>query len=114
MGFDIYDGVAKTRSATLLGYIVRLYQHTKNPLKYVHTNSKYGHIVAIPSSDTQELFLIAVLNKVWVDKMFIHLSCGKEENKEPMAQYLSKYLLRNMKTKQLYPPLNVGCLLELP
>ena len=55
MGFNtgISDGVAKMRAATLLGEIVRLYQGTKNLLKYVHTNSKYGHFFAIPSSDTQ-------------------------------------------------------------
>ena len=58
MGFgtDISDGVAKMRSATLLGEIVCLHQHTKNPLRYVHTNSKYGHLVAIPDSDNQESF----------------------------------------------------------
>ena len=58
VGFDTdkYDGVAKTRSAILLRYIVHLHQRTKNPLNYVHSNSKYGHIVAIPDSDTQELF----------------------------------------------------------
>ena len=56
MGFDtdISDGVAKMRAATLLGEIVRLRQCTKNPLRYVHTNSNYGHIVAMPDYDTQE------------------------------------------------------------
>ena len=56
MGFDadISDGVAKMRAAALLGDIVLLHQYTKNPLKYVHTNSNYGHIVAITDSDTQE------------------------------------------------------------
>ena len=56
MGFgtDISDGVAKMMTATLLGEIFRLHQHTKNPLKYAHKNSKYGHLVAIPASDTQE------------------------------------------------------------
>ena len=53
---DIPDGVAKMRATTLLGDIVRLYQRSKNPLNYVHTNSKYGHIFAIPASDTQETF----------------------------------------------------------
>ena len=53
---DISDGVAKMRVATILGEIVRLHQRTKNMLKYVHTNSKYGHLVAIPDSCTQELF----------------------------------------------------------
>ena len=55
MGFDndISDGVAKIRAATLLGEIVRLHQRTKNLLKHVHTNSKYGHLVAIPDYDTQ-------------------------------------------------------------
>ena len=56
MGFDtdIYDEVAKMMAATLLGDIFRHYQCTKNPLKYVHTNSKYGHLVEIPDSETQE------------------------------------------------------------
>ena len=44
MGFDtdIYDGFEKMRAATLLGDIGCLHQRTKNLLKYVHTNSKYG------------------------------------------------------------------------
>ena len=56
MGFDadISDGVAKMRSATLLGDIVHLHQFTKNMLECVHTTSKYGNLVAIPASDTQE------------------------------------------------------------
>ena len=47
MGFDtnIYDGVTIMRAATLLVDIVRLRQCTKNTLKYVHTKSKYGHLV---------------------------------------------------------------------
>ena len=55
VGFDtdIYDGVAKMRAAAPLGDIFHLHQCTKNPLKYVHTNSKYGNLVAIPDSDTQ-------------------------------------------------------------
>ena len=71
--------------------IVRLRQRTKSPLKYVHTSSKYGHIFAIPASDTQELFSRAERDKDWVDKIIFHLSGGKEENKVSMAQYLSKY-----------------------
>ena len=56
MGFDtaISNGVKKIRAATLLGDIVRLRQCTKNLLKYVHINSNYGHLVAIPASDTQK------------------------------------------------------------
>ena len=58
VGFDtdISDGVAKMRAAALLGDIVRLHQRTKNPLKYVHTNSKYGNLVAVPDCDTQKCF----------------------------------------------------------
>ena len=58
MGFDtdISDGVAKIRAAALLVDIVSLHQCTKNMLKYVHTNSKYGHLVTITDSDTQESF----------------------------------------------------------
>ena len=55
MGFetDISDGVKKMRAATILGDIFCLHQHTKNMLKYVHTNSKYGHLIAIPASYIQ-------------------------------------------------------------
>ena len=76
MGFDtdISDGVSKMRAATLLGGIFCLHQCTKNPMKYVHTNSKYGHIVSIPDSDTQELFSRATRDKVWVDEIILHLS----------------------------------------
>ena len=35
---DISDGVSKMRASTFLGDIVRLHQHTKNMLRYVHTN----------------------------------------------------------------------------
>ena len=79
MGFctDISDGVSKLRASTLLGDIVLLRQFTKNTLKYVHTQSKYGHMVAIPDSDTQELFSRAARDKVWVDKIILHFSCVK-------------------------------------
>ena len=55
-GFDtgIFYGVVKMRAATILGDIFRLHQFNKNPLKYVHTNSKYKNIFAIPDSSTQE------------------------------------------------------------
>ena len=58
MGFDtdISDGYIKTRTAPILGEIFRLYQRTKNMMKCVHKNSNYGLLVAIPDSDTQELF----------------------------------------------------------
>ena len=76
---------------TLFGDIFRLHQCTKKPLKYVHTNSNYGHLVSIPASDTQEFFSRAARYKYWVDQICIHLSGSKEENKVSMAQYLSKY-----------------------
>ena len=65
MGFDtgISSGVAKMWAATVLKEIVCLHQRTKNMLKYVHTNSNYGHLVAIPASDTQEYFSRAVRDK---------------------------------------------------
>ena len=58
MGFDndIYYGVVKMRAATILGDIVSLNQCIKNPLKYVQTKSKYGHLVAIIDYDTHESF----------------------------------------------------------
>ena len=79
MGFDtgISDGVTKMRAATLLGDIFRLHQRTKNSLKYVHTYSKYGNLVAIPASDTQEKLSISARDKGWVDKILLCLSGGK-------------------------------------
>ena len=55
MGSDtgISDGVAKRSAANILGDIFCLHQFNKNPLKYVHTNSKYGLIFAIPAAGTQ-------------------------------------------------------------
>ena len=66
------------RAATLLGDIVGLYQCTKNMLNYVHKNSKYGHLVAITNSETQESFSRAARYKVWVGKILLHFSGGKE------------------------------------
>ena len=61
MGFDadISGGEKKTRAATLLGYNVHFHKCTKNPLKYVHTDSKYGNLFKIPVSSTQESFSIS-------------------------------------------------------
>ena len=69
---DISDGFAKVRAATLFGEIVRLHQRTKNPLKYVLTNSKYGNIVVIPATDTQESFSRDTTDKGWVGKNLLH------------------------------------------
>ena len=57
-------------------------------MKYVHTNSKYGHLVSIPYSYTKEYFSRSAKDKGWVDKIIIHSSGGKEENNMDMAQYL--------------------------
>ena len=80
MGFDtdIYDGVEKIISATLLEDIVRLHQLTKNPLKCVHKNSKYGYLVVILDSDTWEWFSLSTRYKGWVDKIILHYSDRKE------------------------------------
>ena len=69
MGFDtdIYYGVAKMRAATLLGDIFHLHQRTKKLLNYVHTNSKYGHFIAIPASETYEYFSKYARDKRWVE-----------------------------------------------
>ena len=77
MGFDndISDGVEKMRAAIPLVEIVRLHQHTKNPLKYVHTNSNYGHLSSMPSSDTQYLYLAALENNSWVSESGIAKIC---------------------------------------
>ena len=70
MVFDtgIYDGVKKMRASTLLGEIVRLHQRTKDPLKYVHTNSEYGNLVSIPAS----YFSRAGRYKGWVEGIILH------------------------------------------
>ena len=88
MGFDtaIFDGVAKMRAATILGEIVSLHQCTKNPLKYVHTNSKYAHLFAIPASGIHESFKRAARDKGLVEEIQLNLSCGKEENKAAIAK----------------------------
>ena len=80
MGFDtdIYDGVARMRAATHLGDIFRLHQRTKNLLEYVHTNSKYGHLIEIPASYNQESFSISARGKGWVDEILLRLSGGEE------------------------------------
>ena len=116
MGFDndISDRVAKIRAATLLGEVVRLHQRTKNLLKHVHTNSKYGHLVAIPDSDTQELFSRSVRDKGYFEKIIFHSSGGKEEKNMAMSHYLSKYLFDKYEDEAILPLLNVGCLSELP
>ena len=75
---DISDGVAKMRAETLLGEIFRPHQRTKNLPKYSHTNSKYGHLVAVLASDTHEYLSRAVRDKGWVDKILLHSSGGKE------------------------------------
>ena len=64
--------------ATLLVDIVRLHQRTKNPLRYVQTNSKYGHIVAIPDYDAQEYSSRSEIEKVWVEKIILRFSRGKD------------------------------------
>ena len=69
-GTDISDGVAKMRAANILGEIFRLHQRTKNLLKYVHTNSNYGHPVVIPASETEE-FLSRAASIHQVERMRI-------------------------------------------
>ena len=115
MGFgtDIYDGVAKMRASTLLGDIVCLHQRTKTPLKYVHKNSKYGHLVAIPAYDNQDFFQDLQETKSGLTK-FLSI-CNVERRKIGWPWY-NKYqsiCLRNMKMKQFLPLLNVGFLSAL-
>ena len=80
------------RSATILEGIVWLHQLTKNPLKYVHTNSNYGYIVVIIDSDNWGFFSRYARDKGWVDKIIIHYSDITEKNIVAIAQYLSKYM----------------------
>ena len=42
------------RPTNILRETVRLHKFTKKPLSYVHMDSKYGHLVSIPDSDTPE------------------------------------------------------------
>ena len=69
---DISDGSTKMREATILGEIVYLHQYTKNWLKYVHTKSKYGHLVAITDSDIHVLFPRSTRDKGWFDGILLH------------------------------------------
>ena len=110
MGFDtdIFDGVVKIRAAIILREIVCLHQYTKNILKYVHTNSKYGHLFAIPPSETQDFFSRDAKDKVWVDEILLRLSGGKEENKVAMAQYLSKYLFDKYEDEEIITAYKCG------
>ena len=75
---DVSGGVEKLRVATHLGEFVRTHQLTKNLLNYVHTNSDYGHIVEITSSETQESFSRSAKEKLWVEEIILCLSGGKE------------------------------------
>ena len=77
-------------------------------LNYVHKNSKYGHHVAIPDSDTQEYFSRAARDKGWVDEILLHLSGGKEENVAAMTQYLSKYLIERYEDEAFFSASQCG------
>ena len=80
MGFDtdISCGVKKMRAATLLEWIVRLYQCNRNTLNFFHTNSKYGHLVVRQASYDQEPLSRAAIDKVWIDEILLCSSVGKE------------------------------------
>ena len=77
-------------------------------LNYVHTNSKYGHLVAITASETQESFSLYVICKGWVDGILLHFSGGKEENKLAISQYLSKYLFKKYEDEAIFPSSQCG------
>ena len=64
MGFDtdISDGVAKMRTATLLGDIFCLH--------HVHRKSNYEHLLAILDFSTQESFSRTARDKGWFEKFF--------------------------------------------
>ena len=95
------------RTSTLLGEIVCLHQFTKNQLKYVHKKSKYRNLVVIPSSDTHESFSRSARYKGWVDKIILHFSGGKEENKGAMEQYLKKCVFEKYEDEAIFPLFNV-------
>ena len=74
MGFDtdIYYGFVKMRAATILGDIFCLHKLNKYPLKYFHTISKYGNLVSVPASDTQESFSRSARDEGFVDEIILH------------------------------------------
>ena len=116
MGFgsDVSDGVVKMRAAILMGEIFRLHQRTKNPLKYVHTNSNYGHLVSMPDSDTQDSLQELQEIKTGLTKFLsIHLVVGRKI-RCLWHNICQSIFLRNMMMKQFLPLLNVGYLSELP
>ena len=98
----ISDGVTKMRSATLLVYIFCLHQCTKNLMKYVQVNSIYGNFLAMPDSDTQELFSRAARDKGWVGKILIHLPGENKGGNVSRAQYLSKYLFNKYEDEAIF------------
>ena len=102
------------RAATLLGDIVGLYQCTKNMLNYVHKNSKYGHVFAIPAAATQECFEDLQETKSGLTKSFFIRQVERRKIRWPWHNTCNIICLRNMKMKQFLPLLNVGCLSALP
>ena len=77
-------------------------------MKYFHTGSKYGNLVAIPDYSIQESFLRAARDKVWVDETLIHFSGGKKDNKMTMEQYLSKYLFEKYEYELMFASSQCG------
>ena len=89
------------RAATLLGSILRFRKCTKTPLKYVHTNSKYWHIVAITASDTQEQFTISERNKIRVETILLHSSGVKSKIRWPWHKTCQSNCLITVKMNQI-------------
>ena len=48
------------------------------------------------------MFLRYAIDKGWFDVIILHLSCGNEENKAAMAQYLSKYLFEKYEDEEMF------------
>ena len=110
----ISDKAAKMRAAALLGVIVCLHQRTQNPLEYVHKKSKYGHRFAILDSDTQELFKHLQDTKPGLTKFLFIRYAERRKIRWQWHNTCQIVCLRNMKMKQLFPLLNLGCLSALP
>ena len=102
------------RATTLLGDIDHLHQRTKTPLKYVHTNSKYGHIFAITYSETHESFWRYARDKGWVEKLFYIHQVVRRKIRCPWYNTCQSICLINMKMKPFLPLLNVVWLSALP
>ena len=107
-GADISDRVVKIWVATLLGGIFRLHQHTKNLLKYVHKNSNYGHLVTMPSYDTQDIFQELQETKTGLTKFVFICLVVRRKIRCIWHNTCQSIFLINMKMKQFFATSQCG------